>query len=215
MNRSAFFAAVRSSLFRGSLTQSQVDGMSAILTEFERRRLPVDHTAYMLATAYHETAMHMQPVIETRLPNEAENPSVDTAIARLENSWARGRMPWVKSPYWRKDAQGRSYLGRGLPQLTHKVNYDRVGKMIDVDLLSDPDAALRTDIAVQIMIMGMTLGLFTGRKLGDFLDGADEADAEDYREFRNARVIINGTDKADVIAGVAVKFEKALRPARL
>jgi hypothetical protein len=213
MNRSAFFAAVRSSLFGGSLSQAQVDGMTAILDEFERRRLPVDQTAYMLATAFHETATHMQPVIETRSPNEKENPSVDTAIARLESSWARGRLPWVKTPYWRKDAQGRSYLGRGLPQLTHRLNYDRVGKMIGVDLVTNPGAALRTDIAVQIMIVGMSLGLFTGRKMSDFLDGVDEADAEDYREFRNARVIINGTDKADVIAGHAVKFEKAIRAA--
>lgn len=213
MNRSAFFAAVRSSLFGGSMTTGQVAGMTAMLDEFDRQNTPLDQQAYMLATAFHETATHMQPVIETRRPDELVNPSVDTAIARLESSWGRGRLPWVKSPYWRKDAQGRSYLGRGLPQLTHRVNYDKVGRAIGVDLVSNPDAALRTDIAVKIMIAGMTLGIFTGRKMSDFLDGVDENDAEDYREFRNARVIVNGMDKADVIAGEAVRFEKALRVA--
>jgi hypothetical protein len=184
-----------------------------MLDEFDRQRTPVDQQAYMLATAFHETATHMQPVIETRQPSEATNPSVDTAIARLESSWARGRLPWVKTPYWRKDAQGRSYLGRGLPQLTHRVNYDKIGRVIGVDLVSNPDAALRTDIAVKIMIAGMTLGIFTGKKMSDFLDGVDEADAEDYREYRNARVVVNGTDKADVIADYAIKFERALRVA--
>ncbi len=213
MNRSTFFSAVRSSLFGGSMSQPQVIGMTAMLDEFERQRTPVDQMAYMLATAFHETATHMQPVIETRQPNEETNPSVDTAIARLESSWARGRLPWVKTPYWRKDAQGRSYLGRGLPQLTHRVNYDKVGRVIGVDLVSNPDAALRTDIAVKIMIAGMSLGIFTGKKMADFLDGVDEADAEDYREYRNARVVVNGTDKADVIAAEATRFEKAIRAA--
>lgn len=213
MNRAAFYAAVRTSLFAGKLSQPQVDGMNAMLDAFGARHIPRDQSAYMLATAYHETATHMQPVIETRRPDEESNPSVDTAIARLESSWSRGRLPWVKTPYWRKDAAGRSYLGRGLPQLTHKVNYDKVGKVIGVDLVADPDAALRTDIAVEIMISGMTLGLFTGAKLSSFLDGVDEADAEDYREFRAARVIVNGKDKADVIAGEALKFEAALKVA--
>jgi predicted chitinase len=213
MDRAKFFSAVKISLFAGKLSQSQVDGMNAMLDEFEAQHIARDQQAYMLATAYHETATHMQPVIETRQPNEATNPSVDTAIARLESSWSRGHLPWVKTPYRRKDAKGRSYLGRGLPQLTHMVNYDKVGRAIGVDLVSDPDQALRTDIAVKIMIAGMTLGIFTGRKMSDFLDGVDEADAEDYREFRSSRVIVNGMDKADVIAAEAIKFEAALKAA--
>ncbi len=60
---SAFFAVLRVTLFDGSLTQTQVDGLNAVLTAFpdgvDRR-----WAAYMLATAYHETARTMEPIAE-------------------------------------------------------------------------------------------------------------------------------------------------------
>jgi putative chitinase len=65
MNRGAFFLSVRSALFGGSLNQGQVDGMGAILDEWERRKLSDQRwLAYMLATTYHETARTMQPIAE-------------------------------------------------------------------------------------------------------------------------------------------------------
>jgi hypothetical protein len=213
MDRTKFYGAVRTPVFAGKLDQGQVDGMNAMLDEFAAQKIPLDQQAYMLATAFHETSGHMLPVMETRQPEESKNPSVDMAIGRLESSWKRGRLPWVKKPYWRKDAEGKSWLGRGLPQLTHKVNYLKVGKAIGVDLVANPDTALRTDIAVKIMIVGMQLGIFTGKRMDDFLDGVDDADAKDYKQFTAARVVVNGKDKAEHIAQHALKFEAALKAA--
>ena len=211
MNRSAFYSAVRASLFGGSLTQSQVDGMNVILDEFETQKIQLDFAAYMLATAFHETARHMQPVMETRQPHEDSNPTVDQAIARLESSWKAGKLPWVKTAYWRKNGKGRSYLGRGLPQLTHEANYAKMGPLVGADLVNNPELALDPKIAVKIMIVGMTKGVFTGKDMGDYLDGVDEGDAEDLREYTNARYVVNGKDRALDIGKIAIKMESALK----
>jgi predicted chitinase len=178
--------------------------MEAILDEAAKAVVDPRWLAYMLATGFHETARTMQPVIETRQPDEATNPSVDKAIARLESSWAKGRMPWVKSAYWRKDALGKSWLGRGLVQLTHKANYERMGPIVGADLVSNPDLAMRDDVAVKIMFEGMARGLFTGKKLADYFTAKGE-------DWAGARKIINGTDQAEKIASYGRLFLKALQ----
>lgn len=201
IDRKIFFDHVRP-IF-GRLIEGQVRGMNVMLDEAERRNLDVRWTAYILATAEHETAQYMLPIIETRQPGEAQNPSVDTAIARLESSWARGKMPWVKTPYWRKNGKGLSYLGRGLPQLTHEENYAKMGKIVEVDLVNHPDMALELEVAVEIMFEGMIRGSFTGKKLADYFDG-------DTEDWFNARRIINATQKAGEIAETAKKFHEAI-----
>lgn len=213
MDYTKFYDSVRP-FFGGKLTGSQVMGMNAILHDPDFQACPLDQQAYMLATAYHETAHHMLPVMETRRSTEDSNPSVDTAIARLESSWKKGSMPWVKNAYWRKNSKGLSYLGRGLPQLTHEANYKRMGELIGIDLVNNPDLALDPKWAVKIMVKGMTMGLFTGKDMGDYLDGVDESDAEDLREYANARYVVNGKDRAVDIGKAALVFEKALKVAR-
>ncbi len=203
MQKDAFFNAVRGPLFGGSLSMPQVYGMEAILDRALAVRTPLRHLAYMLATAFHETAKTMQPILETRGPRERANPSIDVAIKRLDNSFAAGKLPWVSKPYWRKDAAGKSWLGRGLVQLTHKDNYERMGKVIGVDLVTDPDKALQPGVAVSIMFFGMTRGVFTGRPLSDYLDGRTA-------DYVNARRVINGTESARKVADYAVRFEQAL-----
>ena len=137
----------------------------------------------------------MQPVRETLASSDAQ------AIARLEAAWRNGRLPQVKRPYWRPDAQGRSWFGRGYVQLTHQVNYRKAGALIGVDLLSDPDLALDADIAAQILIQGCQSGLFTGRRLADYLPG----------DWIGARRVINGSDRAQPIATLASAIYAALR----
>lgn len=203
MQEGAFFDAVRGPLFGGSLSSPQVYGTVAILDRALAVRTPLRHLAYMLATAFHETAATMQPILETRNAKDKANPSIDLAIKRLDNSFAAGKLPWVSKPYWRKDADGKSWLGRGLVQLTHKVNYVRVGKMIGVDLATDPDRAMDPGIAISIMFFGMTRGDFTGRPLSDYLDGSTP-------DYFNARRVINGTESARKVAGYAERFEQAL-----
>ncbi len=204
--RRSFFREVRKRLFSGRLNRRQVEGTDAILdgwaalTEDGRRAAGGDDAlAYMLATAFHETAATMQPVRETQAASNAE------AIARLERAFAMGRLATVKTPYWRSDAQGRTWLGRGLVQLTHRRNYEAMSALIGIDLVSEPDLAMEMGVAVKILIGGMRAGTFTGRRLGDYFAGGKA-------DWIGARKIINGTDRAELVAGFAQAFRLALPP---
>lgn len=208
MNRAEFYSGVRHALFAGKLTQDQVIGTNFLLDAIEAEEdIPRNHAAYMLATAFWETARTMEPVRETLARSD------DQAIRVLDTAFARGRLPWVRKPYWRKDADGKSWLGRGYVQLTHKANYQKAGDELGVDLVGNPSLAMDPEIAARIMIRGMDEGWFTAKTLDHYLDEIDEADSEDLREYRNARPIINGTDKAEQIALVALRFEAALKGA--
>lgn len=183
MNRQKFFDTIRP-MFGGKLTTPQVEGMEAILNENEVRKLPVPQLAYILATTFHETAKTMQAI--------------------EEYGKGKGR-PYGKKlkmngkPYTTPD---QIYFGRGFVQLTWYENYEKMGKLLGIDLLNNPALALKTDIATRIIFEGMIRGTFTGKKLDDYLKGK--------KDYAGARKIINGTDKKDLIAGYAVKFESAL-----
>jgi len=207
IDRDTFFSYARRAPFGNRLSSGQVEGLTATLDEWERRRLGDRRwLAYMLATDFHESAGTMQPVIETRRAGEPANPSIETAIARLEASWKAGKLPWVKTPYWRKDEQGRSWLGRGKPQLTHRDNYRKISLVIGVDLVRKPELMLRMDVATKALFAGMTGGIFTGQKLADFFN-------EDRDDPVGARKIVNGTEKAKLIAGYHRAFLDALQAA--
>jgi len=147
MNRAVFFAAVRTSLFAGRLSQSQVDGMTAILDAFDAVDLPAEAKAYMLATAFHETARTMWPIEESG--------------KREGRSYGRPAGPY-----------SLVYYGRGFVQLTWIQNYQKAKDELGVDFVQHPERALELKNAADIMIRGMTGGWFTGRKLADyFADG--------------------------------------------
>lgn len=195
MNRQAFFDAIRP-LF-GALSQDEVRGLEILLAGVDG--LPIRHQAYVLATAFHETGGTMQPIKETvQASHKNRNPSDAEVASRLERAWKAGKLTWVKAPYWRADTLGKHWFGRGYVQLTHKVNYERAGKRMGVDLVADPSAAMSPMLAARIIVQGMSEGWFTGIKM---------ADCATYRDMRK---VVNGMDKADLIAGHAAKFEAAL-----
>ncbi|WP_234851018.1 hypothetical protein [Sinorhizobium meliloti] len=160
MDRAKFFAAVRSPLFAGKMSERQVQGVDAILDEAERRGTPLAHLAYMLATALHETARTMQPI--------------------AEYGKGAGRKYGVKGKY------GQVPYGRGYVQLTWDSNYERADKELGLGgkLLRNFNLAMRQDIAAKIMFVGMTEGWFTGKKLADYLAG-DKADYVGARRIIN------------------------------
>jgi putative chitinase len=146
IDRERFFPTVRAALFGGRLTQSQVDGLNAILAAapagMDRRWL-----AYALATTHHETDRTMRPI--------------------EEYGKGRGR------PYGAADPEtGWAYYGRGYVQLTWKENYRRMQDLLGHALVDQPDLALRPEIAAAILFKGMTLGSFTGRKFADYFNAA-------------------------------------------
>ena len=60
-----------------------------------------------------------------------------------------------ENAYWRAD-NGKYWIGRGYVQLTHKVNYERAGKRMGIDLVADPSAAMSPMLAARIIVQGMS-----------------------------------------------------------
>jgi len=181
-DRDIYFNNVRTSLFEGALSQSQVDGQAVILAlwEYQAGGTPMTDQrwlAYMLATVFHETATKM----------------------------------WPNEEYGSADyLQGKDYYpyyGRGFVHLTWEDNYRYASTSLslvdDRDLVAHPEMARDSLIAGRIMFRGMAEGWFTGRKLGHYFD-------EDTDDPVNARQIINGNDDDDLIAGYHDKFLEAL-----
>lgn len=192
----AFFNAVRP-LFGGSLSQAQVDGLKQIARTWADYGDGDDgKLAYILSTAWHETAQTMQPVRETLAKTDAKAKEI------LTKAWRSGKLPGVKTDYW-----SSGFFGRGYVQLTHEANYRKAGDKLGLDLVAKPSLALDPDIAARILIRGMLEGWFTGKKLGDYIAGAD-------RNFLGARRVVNGTDKASLITDHAGTFLRALEAAR-
>jgi hypothetical protein len=74
---------------------------------------------------------------------------------------------------------------------------------LDVDFIKDPNLVMEPINSYKILTYGMHQGWFTGKKLDDFIKGTK-------KDYTNARTIINGHDKAGLIAGYARAFEKIL-----
>src|SRR5690606_26856048 len=144
--------------------------------------------AYVLATAHHETAGTMKPVRETLASTDAK------AKELLTKAWKAGKMKWVTRDYW-----SGGFFGRGYVQLTHEENYRKAGQKLGVDLVGNPSKALDPDIAVEILVLGMRDGWFTGKRLSDYITLSRS-------DYTGARRIVNGTDRADLIAGYAKTF---------
>jgi len=89
-------------------------------------------------------------------------------------------------------------------QLTWKFNYEKMGKLLGMDLVHFPEAAMIPGTAWSIAELGMAKGLFTGKKLPDYIN-------ETAHDFYNARKIINGLDRAGIINGYATGFREALK----
>jgi predicted chitinase len=201
LDRQFFFDMVQHALFKDNLAPAQIEGMNAILDYWDANLATADRRwlAYILATAFHETAYTMQPVRETLATSDSR------AIEILETAFASGRLSWVKSPYWRADEDGKCWLGRGLVQLTHKRNYEAMSDVTGIDLVAEPDRAMEMTPAVTILIEGMLRGSFTGHRLCDHLN-------EEREDWVNARRIVNGTDRAEKLAEYGRAFLTAIRP---
>ncbi len=184
MREKEFYDVVRKELFKGKLKQTHVDGLQALLkatADLKDER----HRAYILATAYHETAKTMQPIEEYG----------------KGKGYDYGRMVKRNRTAYTKPDQ--LYYGRGLVQLTWYENYEYMGRIIGMDLLNHPELALQMAISCKIIVTGMTRGMFTGVKLETYFN-------ENREDWEQARKIVNGMDCAEKIAGYAKIFWKAL-----
>jgi putative chitinase len=176
-----FFTTIRDPARCGPLKAPQVDGFTAVLNAAVGA--PLAHTAYMLATAWHETARTMQPVREAYW---------------LSEDWRRTHLR-----YW-------PWYGRGYVQLTWETNYRKADERLHLggELVGDADLAMKPDMAAAIMRRGMDEGWFSGVRLSAVLPVSGVATRKQYMD---ARTIINGHDKADLIEDYAQWFERGLR----
>lgn len=98
-----------------------------------------NQAAYLLATAYHETAHTMKPVTEY------------------------GSQKYLRSKkYW-------PWIGRGYVQVTWDYNYIKLKKATDVDVISDPDKALDPEVAAIALVNGTMEGWWTGKPLTKYV----------------------------------------------
>lgn len=145
------------------------------------RLVDIRHAAYMLATAWHETAKTMRPIAE----------------------YGKGKGRKYGRPGRNK---GQVPYGRGFVQLTWDDNYEKADHKLELNgrLIANYDLAMNPEIAYQIMSLGMHEGWFTGKTLGNYITGS-------RCDYMNSRRIINGVDKASLIASYARHFEAALK----
>ena len=111
----------------------------------------------------------------------------------------------VREAYWKDEAWRRAnfryypYYGRGYVQITWKTNYEKYARLLNLDLVGQPDLAMDPPIAAFIAVHGFKTGTFTGRKLTDYVN-------ETRTDFVNARRCINGLDRAHEIAALAERY---------
>lgn len=168
--------------------------------------LTTQQTAYVLATAYHETGAKMLPVVEN-LNYSAEGllatfpkyftPAEAQAYARNPEAIANHAYANRMGNGNEASGDGWKYRGRGFVQITGRTNYRTYG------IEDSPDDALAAGTASNIIVDGMKAGRFTGKRLSDYIYPGKT-------DYYNARRIVNGTDKASTIAGYADDYEDAL-----
>lgn len=183
------FESARKDLFKNGYTQLQVDSINAIMAEANKSDLNIFETAYVLATAYHEAFDY--------------DGKTTGKIQRLVPIKEKGSLAYLKSKKY------YPYIGYGFVQLTWLDNYRKYQPLIldkfKVDILKNYELLLRTDIAAFVIVHGMKNGTYTGKKLKDYADNASGLRAKD------ARRIVNGTDKAAEIESYYFKFMSHLK----
>lgn len=218
INRETFFTWVRKNIFNGRLTQSQVDGMNAILDAAEELGVTdIRMIAYALATPVIETGGTYEPVSEnlnysvaaltSKFPNRisvadaqkygrsAMQPANQEAIANTiyGGNWGKENLGNTHR------GDGWTYRGRGLTQITGRRNYAKFAYE------NNPDGVSVLKDAAVIMVKGMRDGSFTGKKFSDYFGST--------AQWVKARRMINSLDRAEEIAGFAQKFHSALKAA--
>jgi predicted chitinase len=153
---------------------------SAIVAECLRQGVTDDaQIAYVLATAKHESGNY---VCYEEIASGSQYEGRDD----LGNN---------------QPGDGVKFKGRGLAQVTGRTNYEKYSKLLNRDFLKDPKGMAEPGVALFTLVHGHKTGIFTGRKLDDYIGNGK-------RDFYNARRIINGTDRADLIAGYAEDYLK-------
>jgi predicted chitinase len=173
----AEISAFVNSLSEGRDYTTRAGTVAAIESECIRQGIGLKtQIAYVLATVEWETADTFKPVREA----------------------------YWKSEAWRKrNLRYFPWYGRGYCQLTWDYNYRRYQEILGIPLVANPDRAMEPAIACFILVHGFKHGVFTGKKITDYI-------TKGKTDYIGARRCINGTDKAAKIAAIAVRRLRAM-----
>ncbi|MEM9131801.1 MAG: D-Ala-D-Ala carboxypeptidase family metallohydrolase [Actinomycetota bacterium] len=149
----------------------------------EREHLTLAQTAYVLATAQHETRMGLWMI-------------------EGESGWAYEGRHYLGNT---EPGDGPRYRGRGFVPLIGRRQYSYWQRRLRLPLVDRPDLAAEPDVAAEILVRGMVEGTFTGHRLADYVNETDH-------DYVGARQVIRDRDRAVVVARLAKEFEVVLQP---
>ncbi len=181
INKVNFYQSLRDKGLFKTLTNEQVQSMDAILFECEKQGV--------------NDVRQIAYILATPY-HECYNPK-----------YPETRITPIKEFGGEKYLKGKKYypyFGRGFSGLTWLDNYKKETTRLGIDLVNNPDLILDIPVAANSHVYCMVHGRYTGKKLSDYIN-------DKVCDFLNARRIINGKDKAELIMGYAQKFLTCLQ----
>ena len=161
----------------GAQDWSESELTQKVIAKAKELELPLKtQWAYMMATIQWETAGTFKPVREAF---------------------------WMGEEWRKTHLRYYPYYGRGYVQLTWESNYRKFSNLLHIDLVKDPDLALKPEVALFVLVYGFKHGSFTGKTLEEYVN-------DQQTDYVNARRCINGLDRAEKIAAIAQKQQDKL-----
>lgn len=172
-------------VLKSNLTEKNWENIQFIFSciEFDSYWSDYRQVANFLAQCGHESMWKYAPISEVRARR-------GTALYDIQNK------------YW-----DTGFYGRGIIQLTHALNYKKMSKYVGIDLVKYPNKLIEdAQVSYTVAAKGMQEGIFTGKKLSDFIVG-------ERCDYLNARKIVNGMDRAKDIEFYSKCIDSVLKKA--
>jgi RHS repeat-associated protein len=169
-------------------TQTASQFVNLVLAEAEAQNLTPARTAYTLAT------MH----VESEMGNDLTEDYNGTPAQYFK------KYDFRKSLGNTQPGDGLRFAGTGLVQATGRGQYGRAGNLVGLDLVNNPWQMADPYVAAKVLVKGMMNAAFnTGASLPEYVN-------HKKTDFKGARYVVNGQDRAASIANMAERFHGAL-----